>query len=83
MVAIRVTATVESDGELHLTSLPCRRGDQVEAVVHILGSSPTTGVADRDTVRANALREFLNLARASSFRSSGKYPSRDELHDRA
>ena len=81
MVAVRVKTTVEADGEVHLTSLPCRRGDQVEAVVHIFDSQAAAG--DRDSVRANALDQFLKLARTSSFRSSGKYPSRDELHDRA
>ncbi len=39
MNAIRVETTVESDGELHLTELPCRRGDKVEAIVLILGQA--------------------------------------------
>ena len=36
MNAVRVETTVEADGELHLTDLPCRRGDKVEAIVLIL-----------------------------------------------
>jgi hypothetical protein len=36
MNAARVETTVEADGELHLTELPCRRGDKVEAIVLIL-----------------------------------------------
>jgi hypothetical protein len=29
MNAVRVETTVEADGKLHLTDLPCRRGDKV------------------------------------------------------
>jgi hypothetical protein len=36
MNAARVATPVETDGELHLTELPCRRGDKVEAIVLIL-----------------------------------------------
>jgi hypothetical protein len=32
MHAFRVETTVKSDGQPHLTELPCRRGDKVEAV---------------------------------------------------
>ena len=39
MNAVRVETTVEADGELHLTDLPCRRGDKVEAIVLILEQS--------------------------------------------
>lgn len=39
MNAARVETTVEADGELHLTQLPCRRGDKVEAIVLYLGTS--------------------------------------------
>jgi hypothetical protein len=39
MNAVRVETTVEADGELHLTDLPCRRGDRVEAIVLILEQS--------------------------------------------
>jgi hypothetical protein len=33
MNAVRVETTVEADGELPLTDLPCRRGGKVEAIV--------------------------------------------------
>jgi hypothetical protein len=32
----RVETTVEAGGEMHLTELPCRRGDKVEVIVLIL-----------------------------------------------
>lgn len=84
MNAVRVEATVESDGELHLTELPCRRGDKVEAIVLILepASRPAVDV-EREKARAAAVEQFLTLARSSSFRSTGPYPTRDELHERS
>jgi hypothetical protein len=85
MNAVRVETTVQTDGELHLTELPFRRGDKVEAIVLILDSSPTTAPvagAKREQERAAALNEFLALARSSSFRSADAYPTRDELHER-
>ena len=83
MNAVRVEMTVEADGELHLSALPCRRGDKVEAVVRILepSAAPDPGM-DRETARAAALNQFLALARASSFRSAADYPTRDDLHER-
>ncbi len=81
MNAVRVETTVESDGELHLTELPCRRGDKVEAIVLILEpSSRSAADAEREKSRAAAVEQFLALARSSSFRSAGPYPTRDELH---
>ena len=83
MNAFRVETTVESDGELHLTELPCRRGDKVEAIVLILErASPSAADGEREKARAVALEQFLTLARSSSFRSTGPYPTRDELHER-
>lgn len=78
MNAVRVETTVESDGELHLTELPCRRGDKVEAIVLILEPvSQSAADAEKETARAAALEQFLALARSSSFRSASPYPSRD------
>jgi hypothetical protein len=53
MNAVRVETTVDADGELHLTELPCPRGDKVEAIVLILEqpSRPATD-AERDKARA-------------------------------
>ena len=82
MNGIRVETTVEADGELHLTDLPCRRGDKVEALVRILEPSRPGTEAEREKARAAALAQFLALARSSAFRSAGPYPTRDELHER-
>jgi len=48
MNAVRVETTVEADGELHLTDLPCLRGDKIEAIVLILeqSSQPTRDAKD-------------------------------------
>ena len=83
MNAVRVETMVESDGELHLSDLPCRRGDKVEAIVLILESAsrPATA-AEKEMARAAAVEQFLALARSSSLRSAGPYPTRDELHER-
>jgi hypothetical protein len=83
MNAVRVETTVEADGELRLTDLPCRRGDKVEAIVLILeqNSQPAPAAA-REAARAAALDRFLALARSSAFRSAGPYPARDERHER-
>jgi hypothetical protein len=81
--AVRIETTVESDGELHLTELPCRRGDRVEAIVLILESvSRPNSDTSREKARAAAVEQFLTLARSSPFRSTGPYPTRDELHER-
>lgn len=83
MNAARVETTVESDGELHLTELPCRRGDKVEAIVLILEPASRPAVdAEKEKARAAAVEQFLALARSSSFRSAGPYPTREELHER-
>ena len=77
MDTIRVEATVEKDGELHLRNLPYRKGDRVEGILNV-----ESGDAAKAAAREAARRQFLELARASTFRSSGKYPTRDELHER-
>ena len=83
MNAVRVETTVEADGELHLSELPCRRGDKVEAIVLILEQpSRPAPDAEREKARAAAVDQFLALARSSSFRSASPYPTRDELHAR-
>jgi len=83
MNVIRVETTVEADGELHFTQLPCRHGDKVEAIILILEqSSQPAADAEREKSRVAALDQFLTLARSSSFRSAKPYPSRDELHER-
>ncbi len=83
MDAVRIETTVEADGELHLTQLPFRRGDKVEAIVNSLEPAiPPVTDAEREKARAAAIDQFLALARSSAFRSAGPYPTRDELHER-
>jgi hypothetical protein len=77
MNAVRIETTIQTDGELHLTQLPCQRGDRVEAIVLVLESS------NHERAREEARQRFLALARASQFRSTGPYPTRDELHERS
>jgi hypothetical protein len=77
MNAFRVETVVQTDGELHLSHLPCRKGDRVEAIVLI----KDTGT--QKEAREQALQRFLALARSSRFRSAGPYPTREELHDRS
>lgn len=76
MASIRVRAVIEADGELHLSNLPCRKGDEVEAIV-ILPEEAT------EPQRKAARQRLLEHARSSGFHSAGPYPSRDELHERA
>lgn len=76
MDRIRVETTIEHDGELHLTQLPCRKGERVEAILLMPDRKPTS--LEQEAAR----QHFLALARASRFHSEGPYPSRDELHER-
>ena len=85
MEAFKIETTVQSDGVLHLTELPCRAGDRVEAIILVLeknGKPTSVEQAAEEKRREEARRRFLELARASQFRSTGPYPSRDELHER-
>lgn len=75
MNAIRVETITKSDGELHLTHLPCHKGDRADAIL-LMPASPS--VQEREV----ALQEFLKLADESKFCSQGPYPTRDELHER-
>jgi hypothetical protein len=76
MTRIHVETVVETDGELTVRDLPCRKGDRVEAIVLI-------NDAAGDAVRASARQRFLMRARGSAFRSVSSYPSREQLHDRS
>lgn len=75
MNAFKVQTYIKADGELHLTGLPCRKGNQVEVIVLITDEKTE---ADRE----EALRRFQAHADASRFCSEGPYPTRDELHER-
>ena len=80
MIAAKIETTVQRDGELHLTQLPCRKGDRIEAIILVLDENMHAAEADKK--REAARQRFLARARASTFRSTGPYPSRDELHER-
>jgi hypothetical protein len=73
MNALTIEATIEKDGELHLTKLPLRKWDRVEATVRL---KPEVDQQKLDEEEA-ALEEFLALAEASTFCSEGRYPTRD------
>ena len=75
MNPIRVETTIESDGELHIVNLPCHKGDRVEAIILLREQAEAS-------VRQAARRRVINRARQSTFRSSGPYPRREELHER-
>ena len=80
MNATKIEMTVQNDGELHLTQLPCRKGDRVEAIILVLENHVDEEEAEKK--REEALKHFNALADASTFRSIGPYPTRDELHER-
>ena len=80
MNATKIEMTVQKDGELHLTQLPCRKGDRVEAIILVLENNVDEEETERK--RAQALKRFQARADASKFRSTGPYPTRDELHER-
>ncbi len=80
MNATKIEMTVQNDGELHLTQLPCRKGDRVEAIILVLENHVEDEEAERK--RQEALKEFNALANASKFCSTGPYLTRDELHER-
>jgi hypothetical protein len=75
MNPIRVAATIEFDGILHIANLPCHKGDRVEATIVFQEQAEASS-------RRAARQRFLARARQSSFRSSGPYPRREELHER-
>lgn len=89
MNATRIETTIEVDGELHLTSLPVRKGDRIEAILlcldeNVSKNEPDPRLEDSATnEREAARREFLELAKSSTFRSTGAYPTREELHERS
>jgi hypothetical protein len=77
MSILKVQAIVEADGELHLAGLPYRKGQLVEATLHVEESSE-----ERERRREEALKRMLERSEKSQFRSEGPYPTRDELHER-
>ena len=54
------------DGELHLTDLPCRRGDKVEAIVLILEPSGPSPDGQSAKIDAIPVRSDQILSRSQS-----------------
>jgi hypothetical protein len=81
MDSIKIETTILKDGELHLTQLPCRKGDRVEATLSILARNGENDAREKE--REEALRQFQACADISRFKSSGPYPTRDEFHERS
>jgi hypothetical protein len=81
MECVKIATTIQKDGELHLTQLPYRRGDRVEATVSILERTGANEATEKE--REEALKRFQARADASLLKSIGPYPSRDELHERS
>ena len=79
MNATTIETIIQTDGELHLSHLPFRKGDRVEAVISAR-TLPENESGDQEKEKARQL--FLALARQSTFCSIGPYPNRDELHER-
>ena len=75
MDTVSVDLVVESDGELHIANLPYHKGDRVQAVI-------TLRREPKERERESARQRLLERSRQSQFRSSGPYPTRDELHER-
>jgi hypothetical protein len=75
MRAVKVQTWIEKDGELHLTNLPCKQWDRVEVIL-LITDAPT------EEERQEALKRFQERADQMQFRSTGPYPTRDELHER-
>jgi hypothetical protein len=81
MITIRIQAEIKDDHRVVLTLPPEVPTGHAELVVSIASKNGSDPGRERD--RAMALDQFLALARSSSFRSAGPYPSRDELHERS
>ena len=75
MQAVKTQAWIETDGELHLKGLPCKKSTHVEVII-LISDQPT------EEERQEALRRMQERAEKMQFRSTGPYPSRDELHER-
>ncbi len=73
--AFKTQAWIQEDGELHLTNLPCKKWDRVEVIL-LIDEQPT------EEERQAAIERLTALAQKSTFRSTGPYPTRDELHER-
>ena len=74
---IRTTEAIFEDGVLKpVESLNLRDRQRVRITVEEVGEGPT------EAGRAAALKQFFDSADRMGFRSNGRYPTRDELHER-
>jgi hypothetical protein len=81
MITVRIKADVQADRRVVLELPPEVPTGPAELVVTV-DSHHASRNGEADQKREAALGQFLALARASSFRSVGSYPTRDELHER-
>ncbi len=81
--ALRTETTILPGHRLEISDPELPEGARVEVIVLLLEQSLRPAPdGEREKARAAALDQFLALARSSSFRSAGPYPTRDELHER-
>jgi hypothetical protein len=76
---LHMQTTILPGHRLEISAPELPEGAKVEVIVHILEpSSQSSPASEREKARSTALDQFLALARSSSFRSDGPYPTRDE-----
>ena len=75
MITVRITADVPNHRRVEVTLPPEVPTGPAELIVTVDSYD-----AQRERTRAAALDQFLALARASTFCSTGPYPTRDEVH---
>jgi len=82
MITFKLTTDVPDDHKVVLTLPPSIPTGRAELTVTIAPATPAKNAVTDEKDRVAAVDEFLRLARASTFRSTGPYPTRDELHER-
>lgn len=80
--ALRLETTVLPGNRIEVSAPELPEGARVEVIVLVQESSRSVPDMRREKERTAALSQFLALARSSSFRSAGPYPTRDDLHER-
>lgn len=78
MITLRIKADVPNHRQVVVTLPPEVPTGPAELTVTV-----DSHAAQHEPMRSAALDQFLALARASTFRSEGTYPTRDELHARS
>ncbi|MFG0283191.1 MAG: antitoxin family protein [Phycisphaerales bacterium JB039] len=76
---VRIIEAVFTDGVLKpVDPLPLREQQRVRLTVEEMAPEAATTNGDRQA----AVAQFLDGVKRSRFRSTGPYPTRDELHER-